>query len=82
VSSLVFLSCAVALCYYWETKAKTMVMVGDVCSAERGGQGWCGGDFGLKPERKRKATEGLLQLLFGDWGKRGGRKLRGGGSGG
>jgi hypothetical protein len=64
VSSLVFLSCVVALCYYWETKAKTMVMVGDVCLAERGGQGWCGGGFGLKPERKRKATEGLLWLFL------------------
>ncbi|KAG6752174.1 hypothetical protein POTOM_044395 [Populus tomentosa] len=39
VSSLIFLYCSVALCYYWETKARTMVMVGDVCSAERGGQG-------------------------------------------
>jgi len=64
VSSLVFLSCVVALCYCWETKAKTMVMTGDVCSAERGGQGWCGGGFGLKPERKRKAMEGLLWLFF------------------
>ncbi|KAJ6884529.1 hypothetical protein NC652_031509 [Populus alba x Populus x berolinensis] len=42
VSSLIFLYCSVALCYYWETKARTMVMVGDVCSAERGGQGWYG----------------------------------------
>jgi len=36
-----------------------MVMVGDVCSAEMAGQGWCGGGFGLKPKRKRKATEGF-----------------------
>jgi hypothetical protein len=33
------------------------------------------GGFGLKPERKRKAMEGLLCLL-GDWGRRGGKKLR------
>jgi hypothetical protein len=39
-------------------------MVGDVCSAERGGQGWCGGDLGIKPERKRKAMEGLLCLFL------------------
>jgi len=41
-----------------------MVMVGDVCSVERGGQGWYGGGFGLKLERKRKATEGLLWLFL------------------
>jgi hypothetical protein len=33
----VFLSYFVALCYYWEMKAKTMVMAVDVCSNERGG---------------------------------------------
>jgi hypothetical protein len=33
------------------------------------------GGFGLKPERKRKSMEGLLCLL-GDWGRRGGNKLR------
>jgi len=33
------------------------------------------GGFGLKPERKRKATKSLLCLL-GDWGRRGGKKLR------
>ena len=41
-----------------------MVMVGDVCSAEKGGQGWCGDSFGLKLERKRKAKEGLLCLFW------------------
>ncbi|KAJ6879139.1 hypothetical protein NC652_032639 [Populus alba x Populus x berolinensis] len=65
-----------------ETKAKTMVMVGDVCSAERGGQCYCGGSFGLKPERKRTATEGLLWLFLvtrkkrrKEAGRRGQRRL-------
>jgi hypothetical protein len=43
-------------------------MAGNVVVAQRRGQGWCGGSFGLKPERKRKATEGLL--FFCDWGKK------------
>nr|TKS04995.1 hypothetical protein D5086_0000137640 [Populus alba] len=76
VSSLIFLYCSVALCYYWEMKAKTMVMVGDVCSAERGGQGWYGGSFGLKPKRKRKAMKGLFWLFLVTGKKR--RKEAGG----
>jgi len=49
----------------WSSQLEAMLlMVGDVCSAERGGQGWCGGDLGIKPERKRKAMEGLLCLFL------------------
>jgi hypothetical protein len=40
------------------------VKVGDVSSAERGSQGWCCEGLGLKSERKRKATEGLLWLFL------------------
>ncbi|KAJ6975431.1 hypothetical protein NC653_031318 [Populus alba x Populus x berolinensis] len=54
----------------------TMVMVGDVCSAERGGQGWYGGSFGLKPKRKRKAMKGLFWLFLVTGKKR--RKEAGG----
>jgi hypothetical protein len=39
------------------------------------GQGWCGGGFGLKPKRKRKATEGLLWLFLVTGGRRGVKKL-------
>jgi len=51
-------------------------MAGNVAVAQRRGQGWCGGSFGLKPERKRKAMEGLLFFLTGgrSWG-RGQRQL-------
>lgn len=50
-------------------------MAGNVVVAQRGGQGWCDGSFGLKPERKRKATEGLLWLFLVAGGRRGVKKL-------
>jgi hypothetical protein len=50
-------------------------MAGNVVVAQRRGQGWRGGSFGLKLERKRKATEGLLWLFFVTGGRRGVKKL-------
>jgi hypothetical protein len=55
-------------------------MAGNVAVAQRRGQGWCGGSFGLKPERKRKAMEGLL-FFFCDWGKKRSKEAGGGASG-
>jgi len=55
---------------------------GDVCSAEMAGQGWCGGGFGLKPKRKRKATKGFSGCFWWPGKKRRKIKLGGGGSGG
>jgi hypothetical protein len=60
---------------------KTMVMVGDACSAERGGQGWCGGGLGLKPERRRKKLRGAFNGWF-ETREEKRKKLGGGGSGG
>jgi len=39
-------------------------MAGNVVVAQRGSQRWCGGGFGLKPERKSKAMVGLLWLFL------------------
>jgi hypothetical protein len=50
-------------------------MPGNVVVAQRRGQGWRGSSFGLKLERKRKATEGLLWLFLVTGGRRGVRKL-------
>ena len=50
-------------------------MAGNVVIAQRRGQGWRGGSFGLKLERKRKATEGLLWLFLVTGGRRGVKKL-------
>ena len=53
---------------------------GDVCSAEMAGQCWCGGGFGLKPKRKRKATKGFSGCFWWLGKKRRKIKLGGGGS--
>jgi len=50
-------------------------MAGNVAVAQRRVQGWRGGSFGLKLERKRKTTKGLLWLFLVTGGRRGVKKL-------